>query len=318
MPSTTPGARGADPLEQARLAARELSRHAGVDHHDAVVVLGTGLLEVAGLLGADDRPIDLTALPWSPRFTGIGHRPEAWSVEIGPSRVLVVGGRLHLYEGRTPAEVVHVVRTAMATGCRTVVLTCSAGGIRPDLEVGQVVAVSDHLNLTASSPLTGVPPDHADGVPFVDLTDTWSEALRLLAKEVDPSLTEGVYAQVTGPHFETPAEVRMLAGLGADLVGMSMVPEAIAARHLGGRILGLAMVSNRAAGTADGPVRVDELVEAAAAAAPPVAALIRGVLERVAADAADSVTADTATANRGAADKGAADKGTAEKGSADA
>jgi purine-nucleoside phosphorylase len=290
MPSTTPGARGADPLEQARLAARELSRQAGVDHHDAVVVLGTGLLPVAGLLGANDHPIDLTALPWSPRFTGIGHRPEAWSIELGGSRVLVVGGRLHLYEGRTSAEVVHVVRTAMATGCRTVVLTCSAGGVRHDLEVGQVVAVADHLNLTAVSPLTGVPPDHADGVPFVDLTDTWSAALRRMAKEVDPALAEGVYAQVTGPHFETPAEVRMLAGLGADLVGMSMVPEAIAARHLGGRVLGLAVVTNGAVGTTTEPVRVDDLLGAAASAAAPVAALVRGVLERVAAGAAGGGT----------------------------
>jgi purine-nucleoside phosphorylase len=292
MPSTTPGARGADPLEQARLAARELSRQAGVDHHDVVVVLGTGLLGVAELLGADDRPIDLTALPWSPRFSGVGHRPEAWSVELGSSRVLVVGGRLHLYEGRTPAEVVHVVRTAMATGCRTVVLTCSAGGVRPGLKTGQVVAVSDHLNLTATSPLTGVPADHADGVPFVDLTDTWSTELRRLAHVVDPNLEEGVYAQVHGPNFETPAEVRMLAGLGADLVGMSMVPEAIAARHLGGQLLGLAVVTNAAAGTSAGPVEVDDVVGAANEAVPRVAELVRGVLEQVAPAVPDGGSAE--------------------------
>jgi purine-nucleoside phosphorylase len=292
MPSTTPGARGADPLEQARLAARELSRHAEVDHHDAVVVLGTGLLPAAALLGAGDRPIDLTALPWAPRFTGVGHRPEAWSIDLEGNRVLVVGGRLHLYEGRTPAEVVHVVRTAMATGCRTVVLTCSAGGVRSDLEVGQVVAVSDHLNLTTLSPLTGVPPDHADGLPYVDLTDTWSKELRRMAKEHDPSLAEGVYAQMTGPHFETPAEIKMLAGMGADLVGMSMVPEAIAARHLGGRVFGLAVVTNRAAGTVSGPLQVDELVDVAGAAAPTVAELVRGVLARVAAGSADREPTD--------------------------
>jgi purine-nucleoside phosphorylase len=283
MPSTTPGGGGADPLEQARLAARELSRHAGADHHDAMVVLGTGLLGVAELLGADDRPIDLTALPWSPKFSGIGHRPEAWSVEIGSSRVLLIGGRLHLYEGRTPAEVVHVVRTALATGCRTAVLTCSAGGVRADFEVGQVVAVSDHLNLTGTSPLTGVPPDHPDGVPFVDLTDAWSADLRRRAREVDPSLQEGVYAQMVGPHFETPAEVRMLANLGADLVGMSMVPEAIAARHLGAQVLGLAVVTNAAAGTTPKPVEVDEVVETAGGAIEQVASLVRGVLEQLAA-----------------------------------
>lgn len=280
MPSTTPGARGADPLEQARLAARELARHTGTDRLDAVVVLGTGLHPVAALLGADGtRPIDLTALPWSPRFTGMGHRPEAWSLRIGDRRTLVVGGRLHLYEGRTPAEVVHVVRTAIAAGCATVVLTCSAGAVAPGLEVGQVVAVSDHLNLTATSPLTGVPADHPQGVPFVDLTDAWSPALRALARAADPSLQEGVYAQLPGPHLETPAEVRMLAALGADLVGMSMVPEAIAARHLGAEVLGLAVVTNPAAGTAPGPVDVDALSGAAAGAAGALADLVRGVLE---------------------------------------
>ena len=133
MPTTTPGARGTDPFEQARLAARELTRHTGVDHHDVLVVLGTGLSSVAHLLGADGSPIDLTTLPWFPRFTAIGHRPEVWSLELGSSRALVVAGRLHLYEGRTPAEVVHPVRTAMATGCHTVVLTCSAGAVDPTL-----------------------------------------------------------------------------------------------------------------------------------------------------------------------------------------
>jgi purine-nucleoside phosphorylase len=287
MPNTTPGARGTDPFEQARLAARELTRHTEVDHHDVLVVLGTGLSSVAHLLGADDSPIDLTALPWSPRFTGIGHRPEAWSLEIGSSRTLVVAGRLHLYEGRTPAEVVHVVRTAMATGCRTVVLTCSAGAVDPTLTVGQVVAIADHLNLTATSPLTGVPADHPQGPPYVELTDTWSPRLRQLARQVDPSLHEGVYAQLPGPHLETPAEVRMLATLGADLVGMSTVPEAIAARHLGGEVLGLAVVTNTAAGTIPGPVPVAEVADAAAGAVETVANLVRGVIERLAEPAAD-------------------------------
>lgn len=282
MPTTTPGAHGADPFEQARLAARELMRHTQVDHHDALVVLGTGLSPVARLLGADDSPVDLTALPWSPRFTGIGHRPEAWSLEIGSARTLVVAGRLHLYEGRTPAEVVHVVRTAMATGCHTVILTCSAGAIDPALSVGQVVAIADHLNLTATSPLTGVPADHPQGPPYVDLTDAWSPRLRQLAHAVEPSLPEGVYAQMPGPHLETPAEVRMLAAVGADLVGMSTVPEAIAARHLGGEVLGLAVVTNAAAGTAPGPVPVDGLVDAAAGAVETVARLVRGVIERLA------------------------------------
>jgi purine-nucleoside phosphorylase len=248
MPTTTPGARGTDPFEQARLAARELARHTRFDRHDVLVVLGTELDAVAPLLGAEERPIDLTALPWSSRFTGVGHRPEAWSLDVSGKRTLVVAGRLHLYEGRTPAEVVHVIRTALATGCRTVVLTGSAGGINTAYHPGQVVAVSDHLNLTGTSPLTGIPADHPAGVPSVDLTDAWSASIRALAHQVHEDLAEGVYAQLSGPQLETPAEARMLATLGADLVGRSMVPEAIAARHLGAEVLGLAVVIDVAAG----------------------------------------------------------------------
>jgi purine-nucleoside phosphorylase len=290
VPTTTPGARGTDPFEQARLAARELARHAGTEHHPVLVVLGTGLSQVAPLLGAADRPIDLSALPWSSRFTALGHRPEAWSLEVAGSRLLVVSGRLHLYEGRTPAEVVHVVRTALATGCRTVVLTCSAGGINPAYRTGQVVAVADHLNLTGSSPLTGIPAGHAAGSPYADLTDAWSSELRDLARQVEPTLAEGVYAQLPGPQLETPAEVRMLAGLGADLVGMSMVPEAIAARHLGAAVLGLAVVTNVTGGAhvtadmrAEGGQRdpVTAIVETAQGAAGDVARLIEGVVARL-------------------------------------
>ncbi len=268
MPTTTPGTH---PFEQARLAARELARHAGADRHDVLVVLGTGLRAVAPLLGVGDSPIDLTSLPWSPRSTGLGNRPVAWSLPMGTQRVLVVAGRLHLHEGRTPAEVVHVVRTALAGGCRTVLLTGSAGAVRRDLAAGQVVAVSDHLNLTATSPLAGIAPDHLDGTPYVTLADAWSARLRALARGVEPSLAEGVYAQVPGPHLETPAEVRMLATLGADLVGMSMVPEAIAACHLGAEVLGLVVATGPADGT---PAAI-------AGASEEVARLVSGVVARL-------------------------------------
>jgi purine-nucleoside phosphorylase len=279
MPSTRAGARGADPFEQARLAARELLRHTGHDGHDVLVLLGTGLAGVAGLLGAEGPAVDLSGMPWFPRFTGIGHRSDAWPITVGSSRVLVIAGRLHLYEGLSPAEVVHPVRMAMAAGCHTVLLTCSAGAVHPGYSVGQAVVVSDHLNLTATSPLTGIPSEHHAGSPYVDLSDTWSPALRQLATRVTPSLVEGVYAQVPGPHLETPAEIRMLGALGADLVGMSMVPEAIAARHLGGRILGLAVVTNAAAGTAEGPVPVAQLAAIAGGSADRVAGVLRGVIE---------------------------------------
>ncbi len=260
------------------MAARELARRTGVDHHDVLVVLGTGLSPVAEWLGAADPPIDLTTLPWFPHLTGLGHRALAWSVELEGARLLVTAGRAHLYEGRTGAEVAHTVRTAFAAGCTTLLLTCAAGGIRPDLVPGQVVAVSDHLNLTGASPLLGVAADHHAGSPFVDLTDTWDTGLRQLARAADPTLAEGVYAQVPGPHLETPAEVRMLATLGADLVGMSMALEAIAGRHLGARVLGLAVVTNPAAGTTVHALSDTAMHDVARGAADEVARVLRAVV----------------------------------------
>ena len=278
MPTTSPGAAGANPFDQARIAARELVRLTGAEHHDALVVLGTGLTPAAELLGADGPPVDLTALPWFARFTGPGHRPEAWSVDLGGTRTLVVAGRLHYYEGRSPAEVVHTVRTAIAAGARTVVLTCSAGGVDATLAPGELVAVRDHVNMTGTSPLFGLPATPHQTSPFVDLTHAWSPALRQAARSVRPDLREAVYAQMPGPHLETPAEIRMLAALGVDVVGMSMVPELIAARHLGAQVLGLAVVANAAAGNGPGALDVAAIGAQTAAAAPEVAHVIAGVL----------------------------------------
>jgi purine-nucleoside phosphorylase len=279
MARGAPGA-PADPFGQARVAARELARRTGTEHHDMLVVLGSGLSPAAPLLGAVAPPVDLSMLPWFPRFTAVGHRAEAWSVTLGASRVLLTAGRAHLYEGHTEHQTVHGVRTAIASGCRTVVLTCAAGSLRAELPAGAIVVVRDHLNLTGRSPLTGLPAGDPAGSPFVDLVDAWSPRLRALAQDIEPSLPEGVYAQLPGPHFETPAEIRMLAVLGADLVGMSMATEAIAARHLGAEVLGLAVVTNPAAGMVQTALSVPEMVEAAGTAVPALARVIRGVAER--------------------------------------
>ncbi|HUZ10136.1 MAG TPA: purine-nucleoside phosphorylase [Acidimicrobiales bacterium] len=281
MPHSATGSPSSDPFEQAHLAARELARRTKSERHDTVVVLGSGLSAAAPLLGADAAPVDLSTLPWFPRFTGIGHRTEAWSVTLGSSRVLLIAGRSHLYEGLTEHQAAHTVRTAIAGGCHAVILTCAAGSLRPELTVGSVVAVSDHLNLTGRSPLLGVAADDPAGSPFVDLADAWSPRLRALVREIEPSVPEGVYAQLPGPHFETPAEIRMLAGLGADLVGMSIATEAIAARHLGAEVLGLAVVTNPAAGLADAPLSVAEMIDAASGASPRLARLIRRVAEQL-------------------------------------
>jgi purine-nucleoside phosphorylase len=268
----------ASPFELAAEAAAAIRQRLGTERLDALVVLGTGLGPAAQLLGAEGPPLDLLELPGFSTPTGIGHVAKAWSVDVAGTRLLVVGGRVHLYEGRSPDEVVHLVRSAVLAGCSTVALTASAGGIRPDYLPGEPVLIADHLNLTGRSPLSGLPADHPSGTPFVDLTDAWSPELRGAARRADPSLREGVYAQLPGPHLESPAEIRMLGTLGADLVGMSTVLEAIAARHLGARVLGVAVVSNPAAGLGTGPLTVEQIRAGAAAAVPRLAGVLRSTL----------------------------------------
>jgi purine-nucleoside phosphorylase len=194
-------------------------------------------------------------------------------VTVEGRRVLVLLGRTHLYEGRGVGPVVHGVRVAAAAGCRTVVLTNAAGGLRDGMTVGQPVLISDHLNLTARSPLVGP--------RFVDLTDLYSARLRGLARDVDPSLAEGVYAALPGPHYETPAEIRMLRTLGADLVGMSTVHETIAARAAGAEVLGLSLVTNLAAGMTGQPLSHAEVLEAGRQSATRMGSLLGEVLARL-------------------------------------
>ncbi len=251
-----------NPYAAAAASAARLAQLTGQPAHDIAVVLGSGWAAAADALAAASDPAAATARPGRPgqvevaladlggfpEPTVTGHIPTVRSIAVGGQRVLVFLGRAHLYEGHPVASVVHGVRTAVAAGCRVVVLTNAAGGIRDGLRVGQPVLISDQLNLTGRSPLTG--PRPPDGYPsrFTDLTDLYAERLRALAARADPSLAEGVYAALPGPHYETPAEIRMLRAAGADLVGMSTALEAIAARHLGAEVLGISLVSNLAAG----------------------------------------------------------------------
>jgi purine-nucleoside phosphorylase len=270
-----------DPFAAADAAAAELARRSGVPCHDVAVVLGSGWQDAADGLGADPIEMDTAELPGFVAPTVAGHRGRVRSVDIGGQRVLVLVGRVHLYEGRSPAEVVHPIRMAVAAGAGLVVLTNAAGGIDPGYRVGQTVLIRDHLNLTGLSPLSGPPPPPGYAARFVDLTDCWSPRLRELARQVDPDLTQGVYAALRGPHYETPAEVAMLRSAGADLVGMSTVLEAIAARHLGAEVLGFSLVTNAAAGVADKPVGHEEVLAAGAAAAPGLARLISAVISEL-------------------------------------
>ncbi|MHB1930084.1 MAG: purine-nucleoside phosphorylase [Acidimicrobiales bacterium] len=270
-----------DPYAAANAAAEQLAARTGRDGHDVAVILGSGWQEAAGTLGELRVELATTDLPGFARPTVAGHHGVIRSVDIAGRPVLVVLGRVHLYEGRTPGEVVHPVRVAAAARARVVVLTNAAGGIHPSYRVGQTVLVRDHLNLTGASPLAGPPPPAGYAPRFVDLTDCWSARLRALARRVRPELAEGVYAGLRGPHYETPAEVAMLRGLGADLVGMSTVLEAIAARHLGVEVLGLSLVTNAAAGVTGEPLAHEEVLAAGSAASPALAALIGEVVARL-------------------------------------
>jgi purine-nucleoside phosphorylase len=281
-----------EPYAAAAASAARLAELTGVPRHDVAVVLGSGWAPAADALGAADAEVPLAGLGGFPPPTVGGHSPVVRSLRAGDVRALVFLGRVHLYEGHPVATVVHGVRTAVAAGCRAVVLTNAAGGIREGYQVGQPVLIADHLNLTGRSPLGGPPPP--DGFPsrFTDLTDLYSARLRALAAAgagaggsaaaaggaAATGLAEGVYAALPGPHYETPAEIRMLRSLGADLVGMSTVLEAIAARHLGAEVLAISLVSNLAAGLAPHGLDHLEVVEAGKAAAGRMGALLAGLL----------------------------------------
>jgi purine-nucleoside phosphorylase len=230
-----------------------------------------------------DREVDIAMadVPGFPAPTVVGHSPTISSLTVGTARVLVLQGRSHLYEGHDPSVVVHGVRAAVMAGCGVVMLTNAAGSLRRDHGPGTAVLVADHLNLTGRSPLTGPPPPADLASRFVDLSDLYSARLRAVARTVDPALPEGVYAGLPGPQYETPAEIRMLQSLGADLVGMSTVLEAIAARHLGAEVLCLSLVTNLAAGLAATGLDHKEVVAAGADAAGALGGLLRSIVERL-------------------------------------
>jgi purine-nucleoside phosphorylase len=262
-----------DGHDSAAAAAATIARRTGIDAHEVAVVLGSGWGRAAELIGETQAVMPLTELPGFSAPAVDGHAGVLRSVRRGGRRCLVFLGRTHLYEGRGVESVAHSVRTAAAAGCSTVVLTNGCGGLNPDWVPGTVVLIADHLNLTASSPLRGA--------HFVDLTDLYSTRLRAIAREVEPDLPDGVYAQLPGPHYETPAEIRMLRALGADLVGMSTALEAIAARAAGMDVLGLSLVTNAAAGMSGEPLDHAEVLASGREAADRLGGLLRDIVERL-------------------------------------
>jgi purine-nucleoside phosphorylase len=264
------GGRGEEGAELAALAASDLAAATGRASHDVAVVLGSGWAPAADLLGEIRAEVRFTELSGFAPPMVPAQVDRVRSVACGDAAVLCFLGRTHAYEGRPLHQVVHSVRTAAAAGCTTIVLTNASGGLRQGMHVGQPVLISDHLNLTGRSPLVGP--------RFVDLTDLYAARLRQVARTVDPGLEEGVYAGLPGPHFETPAEIRMLRALGADLVGMSTVHEAIAARDEGMDVLGLSLVTNLAAGMTGQKLDHHEVIAAGAAAAERMGSLLAQII----------------------------------------
>jgi purine-nucleoside phosphorylase len=251
-----------DPFELARLASEELREQSGVDSYDVVIVLGSGWREGASALGEPTSVVDASTLTGFVAPTVAGHNGQILSLRLGGRHVALVSGRVHLYEGNSASQVCHSVRTLIAAGASKVVLTNACGGIDPTKGPGTVVVIRDHINLTGTSPMEGPSPPEGFGSRFVDLTDLYAKRLREVVRATAPELSEGIYAGFRGPHYETPAEITMAAAMGASLVGMSTVLEAIAARHLGAEVLGLSLVSNFAAGVSPGPLNHLEVLEA--------------------------------------------------------
>lgn len=244
------------------------------------MILGSGLSSVA-----DDFPgreIPYSVIPGMPVSTVAGHRS---FLKIGP-QAAVMAGRFHFYEGRSMAEVVFPLFVLKALGVRIVILTNAAGGIAADFNPGDLVLIKDHINLLGTNPLIGRHSPEA-GPRFFDMTEAYSGRLRRIAQELVPALlfrealAEGVYAAMTGPSYETPAEIRFLRAIGADLVGMSTVPEAIAARFLGLEVLGLSCVTNKAAGLGTGLLDHAEVVQTGRRVESDLKKLLAGLVERL-------------------------------------
>lgn len=272
-------------LEAIQKARAAIATSTGRDSHAAAIVLGSGLSGYAATLpGAVEMPY--AEIPGFPVPKVEGHSGSLFSADLDGSPVMVLAGRVHAYEGWDLADVVFAVRTAVASGCGAIALTNAAGGVGDGMKPGDLVLIRDHLNLTARNPLAG-PNDERLGPRFPDMSEVYTGTLRSLAHEAAAetgvTLGEGVYAWFLGPSYETPAEVQMAKRMGADLVGMSTVPEAIAARHMGAEVLGMSLVTNLAAGISPTPLSHEEVTETANAARDRFTTLLDQLLPRLAA-----------------------------------
>jgi purine-nucleoside phosphorylase len=247
------------------------------------VVLGSGLGAFTGSL---HHPVVLPyeSIPHWPPVRVAGHAGKLVAGTSSGRRVIALSGRAHGYEGHAPELMAFGVRTLWRLGVRTLILTNAAGGVNPRFRSGALMVIDDHLNFSGSNPLTG-PNDERFGKRFPDMTEVYSLRLRALAdaaaKAIDLTVEHGVYVAVSGPSYETPAEIRAFRGLGADAVGMSTVPEAIAARHLGMDVLGVSCISNMAAGMLAQPITEEEVLETASRVRAEFIALVEGIISRL-------------------------------------
>ena len=245
-----------DPIATAELAAADIARRTGIAQHDIALVMGSGWVSAVDALGKPAHEFDAHDVPGflPPAVEGHSGKIRSYAIqgEHGIINALVFLGRTHLYEGKGIEPVVHSARTAVKAGCKILILTNACGGINKEYRVGQPVLIRDHISLTATSPLIGA--------QFVDLTDLYSKRIRAIVKAEDASLQEGVYVHWRGPTYETPAEILMMRAMGADLVGMSTVPEAIAAHALGAEVLGISLVTNAAAGVTGEKLNHEEVL----------------------------------------------------------
>lgn len=265
-----------DPYLLAHSAANTLRAQSGVDAYDVAVVLGSGWAEAAETLGAAHSDVPTSTLPGFMEPSIAGHSGHILSVRLAGLNVALLTGRIHLYEGYDPNQVVHAVRTAVFAGARSVVLTSACGARHDSYLIGDPVLLSDHLNLMAASPLEGPPPPAPYASRFVDLADLYSTQLRSRISLLGLGLKTGVYAGFRGPHFETPAEILMALTLGADLVGMSTVLEAIAVKHLGAQVVGLSLVTDLVG--ANATVSHEEVLAAAASAVPRLSSTLSAII----------------------------------------
>jgi purine-nucleoside phosphorylase len=262
--------RANNPHDIAREAAAQIAAKTGVAKHDIALTLGSGWAKAADLIGETVAEFPATEITGFSKPAVEGHVGTIRSIRTASGHhALVIGARTHYYEDHGVRRVVHSVRTAAATGATIMVLTNGAGGLKESWKPGTPVLISDHINLTATSPL--------EGATFIDLTDLYSARLRALAREVDPTLDDGVYVQFRGPHYETPAEVTMAGRMGGHIVGMSTALEAIAAREAGMEVIGFSLITNLAAGLGE-PLSHAEVIAAGKDAEPVISALLADVV----------------------------------------